>query len=513
MIIGEPKHVKDKKICLIGLDGVGLDILRAFFNSLILNNIAHVINKGFSESFISVPPYTPCAWTSIFTGVNPGKHGIYGFYKVSKSAAFSISFTTSYHVMYPRIFEMSSIFNRRSIIVNIPLTYPYYALAGLKNLIVISDWAAPKQFIYPRRYEKKYWEYLIEPPHRWWKNNADNIEDYVKKVEEFITTRLNLYHELLEEENFDLFVIVFSELDWLMHKIPDLVIGKKLHYVYKVLASIDKFIGNATKACDIIVIISDHGFMVARIFIGINKVLADKGFLAYKYKLNVNKILHRSQRVHVLSKYGRKDRLSHIRSLILGRIFTVLGSLVSPYILKRLESLAPLSIDIDYSNTIAFMNEPATWGVYVKNGWLDAVKKVFAKNVFIKGVLAKEDVFWGPYTSLAPDLILIPKDNVFFDTRVYSEHVYTDYVGEHEPHAFVALYGDDIVSDKHVNLHVNMYDIVPTVLAYLGLPIPHNTDGKVLGEIIPSLPKRIKKFNYLQRFKILRKIKAKSMIS
>jgi len=56
-------------------------------------------------------------------------------------------------------------------------------------------------------------------------------------------------------------------------------------------------------------------------------------------------------------------------------------------------------------------------------------------------------------------------------------------------------------------VNVSMYDIVPTILAYLGLPIPHDTDGKMLTEILPSIPRPIRKFNYLQRFKVLRRIK------
>ena len=504
-----------KRVCIIGLDGVGSNNMENFLKVLSLNNISNIITKGYSSSFISLPPYTPSAWTSVFTGVNPGKHGIYGFLKVSRiRSRFRVSLASSYDVKYPRFFEMLGMRNLRSVVINVPLVYPIQGLVGLNNLIVVGDWASPKQFIHPKQYEEEYREYLVEPPHRW--SEAFDVRSYVRSVEAFLEKRLDLYYELLEKENYNLFIIVFSELDWLMHRIPDIVIGKQLNIIYKVLSLIDKFIGRACEVCDLVVLVSDHGFTVSRLFIGVNSILARNGLISFSYRLNIDKLLRRTrpQEQRDLSTNARQvSGLSRLSDQILRNLFTTLsmvaGKFMPRHILNKLESVAPISTKVDYSSSKAFMLESASWGLYVKKEYIDVVKKIFSNNRFVKSVLHKEEVFWGPYTQNSPDLVLVPRDHVFFDARLHSESLYLDYVGEHEPHAIIVLYGDDVLPSISMddNIKVSIYNLVPTILAYMGLSIPSDTDGKPLTEIFSvELPSTRKKANYLQKFKVLRRL-------
>ena len=504
-----------KRICVIGLDGVGSSSVKNFLSMLALNNIYNVVSKGYTSSFISLPPYTPSAWTSIFTGVNPGKHDVYGFFKVFRiGGKFKVSLASSHDIAYPRIFEMLSMYNFRSVVINIPLVYPVQGLVGLRNFVVVSDWASPRQFIYPKQYEDTFREYLVEPPHRW--GEAVNVESYVRSVEAFLERRLGLYYELLEKENYNLFIIVFSELDWLMHRIPDIVAGRRSNLVYKVLSLIDKFVGRACEVCDLVVLVSDHGFTVSRLFIGVNSILTSKGLITFNYRLNIGKLLRRTRSREQgtnLPIEKSKRGSNRLPDQALRNLFTVLSMVakkfMSQYALSRLESIVPVSTEVDYSSSKAFMLEPASWGLYVKEGYIDVVKRIFGSNRFVKRVLHKEEVFWGPYVQDAPDLILIPRDHVFFDSRIHAEPVYLGYVGEHEPRAIIAFYGDDVLSSASTDssAKVSIYDLTPTVLAYMGLPIPSDTDGGPLTEIFSiELPSAKRKADYLQRFRMLRKL-------
>ena len=283
--------VNRRKVCVIGLDGVGFQNFKVFLNSLSLNGMTTILNKGFVSSFTSIPPYTPCAWTSILTGVNPGKHGIYGFSKISRNSCFKIPLVTSYDVKYPRCFEMLAMHNLKSIVINVPFVYSIPGLVGLKNLVVISDWASPKQFIYPKQYEESYHEYLIEPPNKW--SEARDIKNYVRKVREFLEKRLILYYELLEKEDYNLFIVVFSELDWLMHRIPDIIEGKRLSLIHKIISLIGRFIRRACELCNLVILVSDHGFSIASLFIAVNSILARRGLITYNYRFDIDKLLHR----------------------------------------------------------------------------------------------------------------------------------------------------------------------------------------------------------------------------
>ncbi|ALL01989.1 hypothetical protein Pyrde_1946 [Pyrodictium delaneyi] len=502
--------VETKKVCIIGLDGVGLHNIRLFLNKLPLNNISKIINKGFSSTFSSIPPYTPSAWTSIFTGVNPGKHGIYGFYKVikNKNKNFTVTLASSYDIKYPRIFEMLTMFNMKSVIINVPLVYPVHGLIGLKNVIVVSDWASPSQFIHPKSYDSKYKEYLVNPPHNW--SLATDNKKYAYKVEEFLKTRINMYYDLLEQENYNLFIVVFSELDWLMHRIPEIINGKEISYVSKILSIIDTFIHRAINTCNMVILVSDHGFTTAQTIVSINRILYENKLIAFKYKLNFGKLLNKSTFLAQASSDNENSTISHkfskIINMAINNTVNMLKKVVPSGILMKIAPIIPISMEIDYSRSSAFMLETGNWGVYVKDEYITMVKSLLKHVKYIKKITYGRNIFWGRYANLAPDLILIPQSDVIFDTRIYAEPVYSKFVGEHDTHALIAFYGDNVVPGNEVN--VTMYDIVPTVLSYLGLPLPHDSDGRPLIELINIDDFILKdKFNYSSRFKIMRKIK------
>ena len=69
-----------KKVLVIGLDGATWDLLKPWADEGKLPTIKKLMDGGvWGELQSTVPFLTPPAWTSLFTGVNPGKHNIYDF--------------------------------------------------------------------------------------------------------------------------------------------------------------------------------------------------------------------------------------------------------------------------------------------------------------------------------------------------------------------------------------------------------------------------------------------------
>jgi predicted AlkP superfamily phosphohydrolase/phosphomutase len=65
---------------VIGLDGVAWRLLEPLIEHGSMPRLASLRARGAWGTLDStVPTYTPPAWTSAITGVNPGRHGIYGF--------------------------------------------------------------------------------------------------------------------------------------------------------------------------------------------------------------------------------------------------------------------------------------------------------------------------------------------------------------------------------------------------------------------------------------------------
>jgi len=432
--------MKKPKIAIIGLDGA---------NKTTASLVG--ISTEFQDFISTIPPYTPPSWTSILTGVNPAKHGIIGWKKVQLKEN-KARLTTSKDVKYPRLSELLGSANLKSILINLPMTYPFTGIKKKDNTIMVSDWAAPEQTIFPKKLEAKYKEYLIDPPHEWAKHGK---EEYPKKVKEYTETRLNLYYDLLEKEDWNLYFIVFSETDWFSHIFPQILERKDVHLVKPTFKLINEFIETAKSIADFVFIVSDHGFEVKDKIFYINEALAENGFIRYsKTKTRV---------VNIVKKIVPKK--------VLNRILAKTGSSASAisYVAQKAD---------------AFMVEPANWGVYVKDkSKIQEVKRALQGYNEVFDVIEFNKIHKELYFSNMPDLIAIPEKRVEFSHELSGQITKKTYKGDHEIHGVFSAYGDDINENIEFKQRPRVYDIVPTVLHIFGLPIPRDTDGRVLMEI------------------------------
>src|SRR5665811_397758 len=70
------------KVCVIGLDGGTFAVIDYLVGQKRLPNFARLMTAGSRGTLLSTtPPLTPAAWSSFFTGCNPGKTGAIGFFK------------------------------------------------------------------------------------------------------------------------------------------------------------------------------------------------------------------------------------------------------------------------------------------------------------------------------------------------------------------------------------------------------------------------------------------------
>ena len=89
-----------KKVVLLGIDGADWRLLKPMLNEGTLKTFSEIIQHGsFGVLKSTVPPLSIPAWTSIFTGVNPGKHGLTGVI-LREDDSFKIR-ATSYRMVNP----------------------------------------------------------------------------------------------------------------------------------------------------------------------------------------------------------------------------------------------------------------------------------------------------------------------------------------------------------------------------------------------------------------------------
>ncbi len=71
---------RDKKLIVLGVDGLDPDLLTKFMAEGKMPNFAKLAQEGsFKKLTTSIPPQSPVAWSNVITGMNAGGHGIFDF--------------------------------------------------------------------------------------------------------------------------------------------------------------------------------------------------------------------------------------------------------------------------------------------------------------------------------------------------------------------------------------------------------------------------------------------------
>ena len=433
-----------RKIAIIGLDGVNKKMGKYFIDNTL--NI---------HDFLStIPPFTPPSWTSIFTGVNPGKHGVIGWQKKYNE---KFILTSSSDVSYQRLSEYLDSNGLKSILINIPITYPFSGIKNKDNTIIVSDWASPKQTVFPNYLKKKYNKYLCEPPHSWKKHASIDKKGYPKLVMNYLNERLNIYYDLLENYDWDFYFHIFSEPDWLFHINPEILSDEISNQVYEIFNKIKEFIKKTERIAEITFVVSDHGFEKKNRTFFVNESLHMGGYLDYTGKKNKS--------IDFLQNYLPKR-------------------LIIPLMTRIKVSSSRINHVSKSIKRIAYMIEPPSWGVYVEDSdYVGELKEYLQKFDEIKYVFTKDEIFFGGQLDKMPSLILIPIEGVEFSHKFTGEICKDTNFGDHELHGMFYVNGSQIKENIKFMKVPRVYDIVPTVLHIFNLPIPNSIDGRVLKEI------------------------------
>jgi predicted AlkP superfamily phosphohydrolase/phosphomutase len=201
-------------VAVIGLDGVGLPLVQDLIARGLVPNLARLAAAGtMAPMRSSIPTISSVSWTGFMTGQNPGKHGVYGFTDV-KPGTLTMFFPNFGNVKGETLWEVAGRAGKRSIVMNIPNTYPARALNGL----LVSGFVAVnlERAVYPQELLPRLKEdgYKIDVDYV----NADQRpEAFFADLNATLEARRRVYLRLLRDEPWDLFIGVITECDRLHH--------------------------------------------------------------------------------------------------------------------------------------------------------------------------------------------------------------------------------------------------------------------------------------------------------
>ncbi len=481
------------KVILIGLDGATWDIVEKGIKTNKLTTFRVLIEEGvWGKLKSTIPPVSPSAWTSIFTGVNPGKHGIFGFVKEDKTSHFLVPISSKDRKCEP-IWKILSENGKRVIAMNIPFSYPPDKVngimsSGLGTPSVNSDFTYPPSF--KDRILRKFPDFDVDFDEELLADKPDKLINKIKKVTK---AEIELSKYLLENEDWDLFIFVFRALDVIQH-----FFWNKLEIILEFYQMFDNLLGYIIKTIInkneniILFVCSDHGFNNLHTLVYLNNWLESLGLFTYKKNSKGirNKVIKAEKIQKILLKLGFK-RFTRIlkRNKILRFLLKIVPSESIGYIYR-----------IDWSKTKAYFSE-ATYGIHINT----SNKKEYAyireyiireahklvdpltNEMVFKRIYKKEDLYRGPCAKDSPDIVLLKKEGYRFvggyneDGNIFVRSLRE--TGDHnEENGILIVYGNGI-KRGYIIEEANVYDILPTVLHILQLPIPAYVDGKVLKDI------------------------------
>ena len=497
------------KLTTIGLDAATFDVIDPLLEAGELPHLSKLLGAGARGVLRSVThPLTPHAWSTMTTGVNAGRHGIWDF-TYRAGGGYDLRIVNGSYRRAPAIWDRLSAQGVRSGLVSIPFTWPApqidgCVLAGFDAAGREEGFAHPSELAGELR--DRFGPLVLD--HKFPIGSSGELDlDLVRRAAE---QKVEIALWLVDRFELELLFTVFMAADHVHHlcwddwmrRGPESLVAD----VYRILDEATGALADAAGPETDVLVVSDHGGGELEGVVNLNGFLEEKGFLAYGAGGTA---------------LGRRaaSRVFDLRRAFPERLRT--------YVKRRLPRLRERAYEattftvLDWSQTRAFAY--GTFGNVVLNvrgreadGIVEpdeyesvrdevaaALKDLRGRkgDAIVRAVHRREDLCYGPEIEKVPDLVVefdeyrwLGKGNLqsrsesLWD-RIEIESSQHSYVGSHRTEGIFALRGPSAAAGRV--LEADIADVAPTILYLLGQPLPSDLDGRLVTEALdPDLLER-----------------------
>jgi len=480
------------KTILLGLDGGDLEIFDLFIGLGLMPNLSALMAGGCRGPLLStIPPITSPAWTTMTTGLDPGKHGIFSFHRRLDQEMRRVPVNSS-DVKQKRIWDYFSEQGKRVCVINVPLTYPPSPVNGL----MVSGMLTPGSdvdFTYPESLKTGLNDacggYQIDTPWHHYRRGRELIA----ALRANLANRRRAIEYLMAREPFDFTMMVISSTDRLQHAFygriaeigrrggADSPLDEEICRFYHDLDDLLGHLSRQYRKSHQIFIVSDHGFRPVHTKVNINKWLAQHGCLRSKGAFGGGWLRFLIRR---LDRVGAERTA---RKLLPG---------------KR-SGRTVAQAHIDWKNTRAYSGAAGDQAVYLNVAGRDpqgvvppadyinerdAVEKIL-RSLFDRSrgepvldtVHRREKIYRGPCVDRAPDLVLQCRRGYVITDKRSEARLFNPagkQTGWHSMEGMFAAAGPGIGPGRRLR-SLSLPDILPTLLYSRDLPLLKSFDGAV----------------------------------
>jgi len=440
-----PSRNRQKKLFVLSVDGVPFSLLREAFAKGKMPKFARLSREGAFVRMNSVlPTISSVAWATFMTGVNPGKHNIYGFVDRDEEMRFTIS--SSRALKARTLWERLNEHGKPTIVINVPVTYPPIPVNG----ILVSGFLGRTldRSTYPPKTAARLKDigYVIDPDP--WKAKG-NKEGFLEDCFTVLRARKEAALEFMKEQDWGFFMLHVMGTDRVNHFYWDGYEDEGSPYherFWEFYREVDRTIAEIhavlPKGCEFVVL-SDHGFCGIKKEVDVNAHLCEQGVLNFR---------------EGSKEPADIDPSSKAYSLIPGRIFI---NSIGRELTGSVESEHYEGVREEISELLLELTDPETG------------------DPVIERVYKREELYDGPYFDRAADLIAHPHRGYDLKAKMEESPLFgrSHRVGMHTyDDALLFIEGHDVETDRAISI----VDVTPTIFDLMGVLIPDGLDGRSL---------------------------------
>lgn len=432
-----------RRCLVVGIDGLPKTLLERLAKQGVMPYCASLLTCG---SLISLrapaPEVSSTSWSTFLTGVNPARHGIFGFIDL-KGFSYEFFFPNLKHLAALCLWDIAEQSGMTTLCLNVPTTYPAKPING----VLISGFPAAnfEKSFFPERLAEEFEAsgYVLDIEVG---DVARDPEGFLRRIEQSLRARMRVFTTLLDRESWDLAVAVLTETDRLQHFLWNGLADSShpLHaQVLEIYFLVDQCIAafaSRMDHSDSLFLVSDHGFASIKAQIYLNAWLRARGYLALRPDAK---------------SFDCIDERTKAFALDPGRIFIHRESRFPRGSVKDSEA-------VDIAHNLRRELREITWKAEVGELRTSDDGEPILEDVFLK-----EEIYSGPLLERAADLIAVPAPG--FNLRGAWKHdapVGNDLMtGAHTRGNATFYYRGELASDAEAD----MQDAAPTVLAALGV--------------------------------------------
>jgi predicted AlkP superfamily phosphohydrolase/phosphomutase len=477
------------RVLIFGVDGLAFRVLHPMMQAGYLPNFQALARDGVESVLESkYPPLTPPAWMSLSTGLKPAKHGTYDFWEYDEQGNDRL---VSKRKDGKAIWNILSDYGKKVIVVNVPHTYGPDPVNG----IMVSGIPGSEQadFVYPKSFRDELFAHV--PGYRVDGNYSAVRQGkltHAQAAVQLMEQRIALMHYLLDTQEWDFSFITFCAADYLQHLVWEDIMRMEPE-VMRYYQLLDEALGYAREAIGAdgaLFVVSDHGFQGAKTKFAINEYLYRHGWLQTSRPLNRRKELVRMTGKQVLDRFNLLEVGRGLKYRFFSSPDQPKKTKQTPYFSRQEQLDAGVSMTSYSAMSGGFadlcISKPMTEQQMADlRGELLSLTDPSTGQRVVDAMYSTEVYGQGPYQPQEEHLLLLPGEGYTFTPvlgRPWLWEREQKFFGTHQKDGVLYAYGQNIKAGLK-GTPAEIYDVVPTILRTMNLPVPTGLDGRVIEDL------------------------------